>query len=179
MLSNKAAGGREGLFLWPHILVKAVLTAESPSSDSPLQLSSPTHQVPSKCPSHKSPSAGLQQHGRYRLGADEQQGCSEQHRAWLQVSSTTIFVLSPFSVVLCSCESIFKPSIQNLKRFCIISVVLELGQSSINLLRAWGPADVARGVRKLLSCAEGYGPTPEPVGEWAELPASAPARAGQ
>lgn len=114
-----------------------------------------------------------------QVGSRRAAGCSEQHRAWLQVSSTTIFVLSPFSVVLCLCESVFKPSIPNLKRFCIISVVLELGQSSINLLRAWGPADVARGVRKLLSCAEGYGPTPEPVGEWGELPASASLRAWQ
>lgn len=107
-----------------------------------------------------------------QVGSRRAAGCSEQHHAWLQVSSTTIFC----GALL---VRVFKPSIPNLKRFCIISVVLELGQSSTNLLRAWGPADVARGVRKLLSCAEGYGPTPEPVGERGELPASALLRAWQ
>lgn len=164
-----------GPVLWPHILVKAVLKSESPSSYSPLQLSSPTHQVPSKCPSHKSPSAGLRQHRRYRLGADEQQdalgsivpGCRSPLRA-LTILCGALLMRAHFQALDPNSEEVLHTS-----------VVPELGQPSINPLRDTGPTDVGRGVRKLLPSAEGYGPTPGPAGEPGEHPASAPARVQQ
>lgn len=85
MLSNEAAGGHGSLFSGHTSLSK--LLSKSLQCN-PLQLSSPTHRVPNKCSSHKSPSLRFQRRayyrlGYYRLGMEGSRIFLPQHRARL------------------------------------------------------------------------------------------------